>query len=94
MSIRFNLLGATRFDEDLRAVCAYLATMTTLGFRDRFARLSQISTVLNLESVLEIYEYWGSRNSSLAWKLSGTEVKKILLLRIEFPTEEINKLKL
>jgi hypothetical protein len=68
--------------------------MTTLGFRDRFARLSQISTVLNLESVLEIYEYWGSRNGSLAWKLSGAEVKKILLLRIEFPTEEINKLKL
>ena len=94
MSIRFNLLGATKFDEDLRAVCAYLATMSTFGFRERFARLSQISTVLNLDSVLEIYEYWGSRKGSLAWKLSGAEVKKILNLRIEFQQEEINKLKL
>ena len=93
MSLRFNLLGATRFDEDLRAVCAYLATMTNLGFRDRFSRLSQISTVLNLDSVLEIYEYWGSKRGT-AWRLSGAQVKKILLLRIEFLPEEINKLKL
>ena len=68
--------------------------MTTLGFRERFARLSQISTVLNLDSVMEIYEYWGSRRGSLAWKLSANEVKKILLLRTEFHPEEINKLNL
>jgi conserved oligomeric Golgi complex subunit 4 len=45
-------LGAIRFDRDLRAITAYLSSQLALGdARDKFARLHQVSTVLNLDSV-------------------------------------------
>ena len=41
-----------RFDRDLRAIIAYLASQTTFGeIREKFVRLQQISTLLNLDSV-------------------------------------------
>lgn len=48
---RFTELGALRLDKDIRAVQLYLSSLTTFGVRDRFARLNQIATVLNLEGV-------------------------------------------
>jgi hypothetical protein len=45
-------LGAVRFDRDLRAVMAYLTSQTVFGdIREKFVRLQQISTLLNLDSV-------------------------------------------
>lgn len=45
-------LGAIRFDRDLRAVMAYLSSQTVFGdIREKFIRLQQIATVLNLDSV-------------------------------------------
>lgn len=45
-------LGAVRFDRDLRAIIAYLASQTTFGdVREKFIRLQQISTLLNLDTV-------------------------------------------
>lgn len=45
-------LGAVRFDRDLRAVMAYLTSQTIFGdIREKFVRLQQISTLLNLDSV-------------------------------------------
>ena len=74
-------LGATRFDEDLRSVTAYLATLTDWSFRDKFARLSQMSTILGLETLSEIFEYWGPRAGPMVWKWKAAEVRKILCLR-------------
>jgi len=48
----FRQLGAVRFDRDLRAVMAYLTSQTIFGdIREKFIRLQQISTLLNLDSV-------------------------------------------
>lgn len=55
-------LGAIRFDRDLRAVTAYLSSQTLFGdVRDKFTRLQQISTILNLDTVslrLSRIRYW------------------------------------
>ena len=69
---------------------ANLATLTDWSFRDKFTRLNQISTLLNLDDVQEVYEYWGSRT----WRLKSSEVRAVLTLRVDFSVEDINKLKL
>ncbi|KAI9145979.1 COG4 transport protein-domain-containing protein [Paraphysoderma sedebokerense] len=61
--------------------------------KEKFTRLSQLALVLNLETVDEIFEYWGA-SSNVNWRLSSSEVKRILGLRVDFKAEEINKLKL
>jgi hypothetical protein len=48
----YRQLGAVRFDRDLRAVMAYLTSQTAFAdIREKFVRLQQISTLLNLDSV-------------------------------------------
>ncbi|CAB4396895.1 unnamed protein product [Rhizophagus irregularis] len=94
---KFTQYGALRFDKDLRSVTNYFSAKMQWPFRDKFTRLNQISTLLNLESLSEIYEYWGSTTkatSSITWRLTVTEIKKIVGLRIDFNAEEILKLKL
>jgi len=44
-------LGGLQFDKELRSLIAYLTTVTTWTIRDKFARLSQMATILNLERV-------------------------------------------
>ena len=45
-------LGAVRFDRDLRAITTYLSSQTAFGeVRDKFVRLQQIGTLLNLDHV-------------------------------------------
>ncbi|XP_053304581.1 conserved oligomeric Golgi complex subunit 4 isoform X2 [Spea bombifrons] len=47
----FSRLGGLQFDKELRSLIAYLTTVTTWTIRDKFARLSQMATILNLERV-------------------------------------------
>ena len=45
-------LGAIRFDRDLRAITTYLFAQTAFGdVREKFVRLQQISTLINLDTV-------------------------------------------
>ncbi|RIA99525.1 COG4 transport protein [Glomus cerebriforme] len=97
LGTKFNQYGALRFDKDLRSVNNYFSAKMQWPFRDKLTRLNQISTLLNLESLSEIHEYWGSATkvtSPITWRLTVTEAKKIVGLRIDFSTEEIAKLKL
>ncbi|KAG9305550.1 hypothetical protein G9A89_003613 [Geosiphon pyriformis] len=97
LATKFNQLGALRFDKDLRSVNSYFSAKIQWSFRDKFTRLNQISTLLNLESLLEIYDYWGtgSKSSSpITWRLTVTEARKVLSLRIEFKAEEVANMKL
>ncbi|CAG8755388.1 2108_t:CDS:2, partial [Racocetra persica] len=78
---KFNQYGALRFDKDLRAVNNYFSTKMRWVFRDKMTRLNQISTLLNLESLSEIYDYWGSATkatSPITWRLTVAEAKKIV----------------
>ena len=45
-------LGAIRFERDVRGVVNYLSSQTSFGgAREKFVRLQQIATVLNMDAV-------------------------------------------
>ncbi|KAI0303459.1 COG4-domain-containing protein [Multifurca ochricompacta] len=77
---KYNELGAIRFDRDLRAVTAYLSSQTAFGdVRDKFVRLQQIGTLLNLDQEEDVDEFYNS--SGITWKLSEQEARAIAGLR-------------
>lgn len=87
-------LGGLQFDKELRSLIAYLTTVTTWTIRDKFARLSQMATILNLERVTEILDYWGPNSGPLTWRLTPAEVRQVLALRVDFRSEDIKRLRL
>ncbi|ORZ24706.1 COG4 transport protein-domain-containing protein [Absidia repens] len=94
LQTRFNQYGSLRFDKDLRSVIQYLSSMTAWFSRDKFTRLNQIATLLNFEEPSEIYHCWGAKAGPVSWRLTVTEVKKVLSLRLDFDIEEITVLSL
>ncbi|KAG2469810.1 COG4 protein, partial [Polypterus senegalus] len=90
----FSRLGGLQFDKELRSLIAYLTTITTWTIRDKFARLTQMATILNLERVTEILDYWGPNSGPLTWRLTPAEVRQVLALRIDFRSEDIKRLRL
>ncbi|OCT84665.1 conserved oligomeric Golgi complex subunit 4 [Xenopus laevis] len=90
----FSRLGGLQFDKELRSLIAYLTTVTTWTIRDKFARLTQMATILNLERVTEILDYWGANSGPLTWRLTPAEVRQVLALRIDFRSEDIKRLRL
>lgn len=93
-SKQFNQFGAEQFNRDLRIVTSYFSLNTKKGSKDKFSRLTQIAYLLNLEKPAEVLEVWGERSGQMTWRLSPAEVKKVLMLRVDFDKEEIKKLKL
>ncbi|CAG5079522.1 Oidioi.mRNA.OKI2018_I69.PAR.g9273.t1.cds [Oikopleura dioica] len=91
---RFTRLGGLQFDRELRALVNFLTSVTSSTVRDRFAKLHQINTVLNLEQPQEVLEYYGSSSSGVTWRLSPSEVRDVLTRRIDFRSEDIRRLKL
>ncbi|XP_061102902.1 conserved oligomeric Golgi complex subunit 4-like [Conger conger] len=90
----FSRLGGLQFDKELRSLVAYLTTVTTWTIRDKFARLTQMATILNLERVTEILDYWGPNSGPLTWRLTPAEVRQVLALRMDFRSEDIKRLRL
>lgn len=86
----FNRLGGLLLDREVRSVVAYLSAVCEGEGRARVTRLKQAATLLNLDNLEEVEEY----SSGSAWKLSSSETKKILCLRIDLKNEEIRRLKL
>nr|XP_019000435.1 uncharacterized protein I203_06849 [Kwoniella mangroviensis CBS 8507]OCF63896.1 hypothetical protein I203_06849 [Kwoniella mangroviensis CBS 8507] len=75
--MRFTELGAIRFERDVRAIANYLSAQTSFGrARDKFTRLQQIATVLNLDADEDPEEFWS--NSGVPWRLSKTEYNSII----------------
>ncbi|KAJ3298327.1 Golgi transport complex subunit 4 [Borealophlyctis nickersoniae] len=92
-----GLFGALRFDKDLRSLSSYLSSQTPWTTRDKFARLNQMSTLLNLESLDEVQECLGGAKGgggAVTWRLTANEVRKVLAMRVDFKAEDITKLKL
>nr|XP_018267044.1 uncharacterized protein I303_01027 [Kwoniella dejecticola CBS 10117]OBR89202.1 hypothetical protein I303_01027 [Kwoniella dejecticola CBS 10117] len=78
--MRFTELGAIRFERDVRAIANYLSAQTSFGgSRDKFTRLQQIATVLNLDADEDPEEFWS--NSGVPWRLGKTEFNSIIELR-------------
>ncbi|XP_058121521.1 conserved oligomeric Golgi complex subunit 4 [Anopheles ziemanni] len=88
----FNRMGGLVLDQEVRALASFLTGATSWSVRDKLAKLLQMGTILNLESVSELPEYWES--SSASWRLTANEARSILALRIDFKMEDIKKIKL
>lgn len=73
-------------------MASYLAAVTSWSVRDKFARLTQIATILSVEKVEELADYCGA--DAIAWRLTPAEVRRIASLRIDFRPEDVKRLKL
>ena len=81
MNMRFTELGAIRYERDIRAVANYLSAQTSFGgSREKFTRLQQIATVLNLDSDEDPEEFYS--NSGIPWRLSKNEYNAVVEQRI------------
>ncbi|KAJ7135036.1 COG4 transport protein-domain-containing protein [Mycena crocata] len=81
MGFKFTELGAIRFDRDLRAITTYLSSQTAFGdAREKFLRLQQLSTILNLDSEEDVDEFYNG--SGITWKLSAQEARAIAALKL------------
>ncbi|KAJ7489961.1 COG4 transport protein-domain-containing protein [Mycena galericulata] len=83
MGYKFTELGAIRFDRDLRAITTYLSSQTAFGdAREKFLRLQQLSTILNLDNASEedVDEFYNG--SGITWKLSAQEARAIAALKL------------
>ncbi|TFK55321.1 COG4-domain-containing protein [Heliocybe sulcata] len=81
MTMKFTELGAIRFDRDLRAVVSYLTSQTAFGdAREKFLRLQQMSTLLNLDAEENVDEFYSG--SGITWKLSLQEARAVVALRV------------
>ncbi|KAK9928418.1 hypothetical protein M0R45_025554 [Rubus argutus] len=58
MQRRFSQLGGLQLNRDTRALVSHFSSMTQRIVRDKFARLTQMITILNLEKVSEILDFW------------------------------------
>lgn len=77
----WSQLGAIRFDRDLRAITTYLSSQTAFGdVREKFLRLQQIATLLNLDSEEDVDEFYNG--SGIAWKLNEHEARLVAGLRL------------
>ncbi|KAK6785318.1 hypothetical protein RDI58_018773 [Solanum bulbocastanum] len=94
MQKRFSQLGGLQLDRDIRALVSYFSNMTQRTVRDKFARLTQMATILNLEKVSEILDFWGENAGPMTWRLTPAEVRRVLSLRVDFKSEAISALKL
>ncbi|KAM3306933.1 hypothetical protein P3S67_008676 [Capsicum chacoense] len=94
MQKRFSQLGGLQLDRDVRALVSYFSNMTQRTVRDKFSRLTQMATILNLEKVSEILDFWGENSGPMTWRLTPAEVRRVLSLRVDFKSEAIAALKL
>lgn len=90
----FNQLGGLQLDRDVRALVGHFSGITQRTVRDKFARLTQMATILNLEKVSEILDYWGENAGPMTWRLTPAEARRILSLRVDFKPEAIQALRL
>ncbi|KAE8695519.1 Conserved oligomeric Golgi complex subunit 4 [Hibiscus syriacus] len=94
MQKRFSQLGGLQLDRDTRALVSHFSGMTQRTVRDKFARLTQMATILNLEKASEILDFWGENSGPMTWRLTPAEVRRVMSLRVDFKPEAIAALKL
>ena len=91
---KFSRLGGLLFDREVRSLVAYFTNVTTWSIRDKFSRLTQMATILNLESLSEVADLCDIDVQSTGTKLTSAEVRQVLMLRADFKPEEIKRIRL
>ncbi|CAG9463045.1 unnamed protein product [Pedinophyceae sp. YPF-701] len=101
--LHFSQVGALQLDRDVRALQAQLAPLSQAPIRDRLARLTQVATLLSVESPEEAMDLWGGGDAGeaapdsgrgAAWRLTAVEVRQLLALRVDFSAEALMALQL
>ncbi|XP_049848942.1 conserved oligomeric Golgi complex subunit 4-like [Schistocerca gregaria] len=92
----YNLLGAEQLDRDMRAVETYFAQQSQECTKGKFGRIYDITFLLTLEQVEEIVEMWNREevDTRSRMRLSLSEIKRVLALRIGASHEEATRLEL
>ncbi|KAI1712112.1 COG4 transport protein [Ditylenchus destructor] len=88
----FNRLGGLQLDKEYRQLTNYLTSIVGWSVREKCLRLSQIVGTLNSETIEEAIEFL--QQQQISGVLSLNEVKKVLLLRIDFPRDKAKNVKL
>ncbi|VDP48539.1 unnamed protein product, partial [Soboliphyme baturini] len=90
LNATYNRLGGLVLDKQIRGLSAYWTTVASWCLREKFSRLSQVVSLLNVESVVDAEGFY--KSTSLAWLLSPTEIKQVLALRVDLPGNDIRQL--
>lgn len=91
MQTDFSRLGGVQFDIDLRVLLQFMTGIAQWTVREKFLRVNQIATLLSIERVSEVGEYIGP-SSQMNWKLTPSEIKRILGCRNDFDKREIDRI--
>lgn len=95
MKTEFNRLGSMALDKVVRTLINYFSGASAWPIREKFSRLVQITTVLNLERVSDLNEFLSPDSGMrFSWKLTPDTIKQILKLRSDFREDDIRKIKL
>ena len=91
---RFTQLGGLQLDRNIRDLVTSLADVTQRSVREKFARLTQVATLLSCESMGEVQEFFGpdAANAAYTWRLSDTQIREVLSQRHDFSQGEIARL--
>lgn len=88
---KFTQLGGLQLDRHVRVIVSTLSEITQRTVRDKFAKLSQMATLLSLENAEEVLDYWGD-SSDFAWCFTESQAKAILEQRVDFDSHDISML--
>lgn len=83
---RFSLWGGLQLDKEVRKMAAFFGKLCARSVRDKFARLQQMASILQLERAAEVERVWDRS----VWKLDDAQVRQLLALR--FPKDEVERL--
>ncbi|CAI4220852.1 unnamed protein product [Auanema sp. JU1783] len=93
LKCNFNRLGGLQLDKEFRHLSAYLSGVAGWSAREKTVRLTQIVSLLNVESVEEAKELFeAGRGSIMARSLTPGDVEKVLLLRVDLSAAQIKQL--
>lgn len=95
MKTEFNRLGGMALDKVVRTLISYFGGASAWPVREKFARLVQVTTVLNLEHVSDLAEFFSPDSGiRFSWKLTPDTIRQILKLRVDFREDDIRRVKL
>ena len=80
-----------QLDRDVRVLVSTMTEVVPGTVRERFARLSEMSTLLSLERPGEISDY---ASATATWRLTETQIREVLSQRFDFDQREISALAL
>ena len=90
----FSQMGGLLFAKEFRAISSYLSSKTSVSIRDKLSRTHLIISLISLESLREVKDYWRPNTGAVSSRLSVAEVKSFLRLRVDLDRELIMKIRL